>query len=110
MALRFNPVYANFMYYEILGISLYLTKQYEAAITVLEQGVGRYPDAEALHQWLAATYAQLGQLGDARSHAKELLRLCPNASLRHFAKILPYKSKRDLDHLLDGLRKAGLRE
>ncbi len=57
---------------------------------------------------MAATYAQLGKMDDARTHATELLRLWPDVSLRHLEKTLPYKSKRDLDHLLDGLRKAGL--
>ncbi len=109
-ALRFNPVYANGLYYEMLGKALYLTKQYEAAMAVLEQGVSRDPNVDGLHQWLAASYAQVGQMDDARTHAKEYLRLYPGVSLRHLAKILPYKSKRDLDHLLDGLRKAGLPE
>ena len=109
-ALRFNPVYANGLYYEMLGKALYLTNQYEAAMAVLEQGVSRDPNAYGLHQWLAPTYAQVGQMDDARTHAKEYLRLYPGVSLQHLAKILPYKSKRDLDHLLDGLRKAGLPE
>ncbi|MGR3717071.1 MAG: adenylate/guanylate cyclase domain-containing protein [Thermohalobaculum sp.] len=109
-ALRFNPVYANGLYYEMLGKALYLTKQYEAAMAVLEQGVSRDPNVDGLHQWLAATYAQVGQMDDARTHAKEYLRLYPGVSLQHLAKILPYKSKLDLDHLLDGLRKAGLPE
>jgi len=77
---------------------------------VLEQGVSRDPNAYGLHQWLAATYAQVGQMDDAQTHVKEYLRLYPGISLRHLAKILPYKIKRDLDHLLDGLRKAGLPE
>jgi len=109
-ALRFNPVYAIGLYYEMLGKALYLTKQYEAAMAVLEQGVSRDPNEYGLHQWLAATYAQVGQMDDARTHAKEYLRLYPGVSLQHLAKILPYKSKLDLDHLLDGLRKAGLPE
>jgi adenylate cyclase len=109
-ALRFNPVYANGLYYEMLGKALYLTDQYEAAMAVLEQGVSRDPNEYGLHQWLAASYAQVGQMDDARAHVKEYVRLYPGVSLRHLAKILPYKSKRDLDHLLDGLRKAGLPE
>ena len=75
-----------------------------------EQGVSRDPNARGLRQWLAATYAQSGQLDDARTHAKELLRLYPDFSLQRVANVLPYKSKRDLDHLIDGLRKAGLPE
>ena len=50
------------------------------------------------------------KLDGARTHAKEYLRLYPGVSLQHLAKNLPYKCKLDLDHLLDGLRKAGLPE
>ena len=109
-ALRFNPVYAHQIYYSVLGQSLYMTKQYEAAMAASEQGVSRDPNARGLRIWLAATYAQLGQMDDARCHAKELLRLWPNFSLQRLAKLLPYKSKPDLDHWIDGLRKAGLPE
>ena len=109
-ALRFNPVYAHQIYYSVLGQSLYMTKQYEAAMAASEQGVSRDPNARGLRIWLAATYAQLGQMDDARRHAKELLRLWPNFSLQRLAKLLPYKSKPDLDHWIDGLRKAGLPE
>ncbi len=110
LSLRFNPVYANCFYYEVFGISLYLTKQYEAAAAALEQGVGRYPDYDGLHQWLAATQAQLGQIDDARAHANEFLRLRPDVSLRRLAEKLPYKRKRDLNHMLEGLRQAGVPE
>ncbi len=76
---------------------------------MLEQGVSRDPNARGLRLWLVATYAQLGQMDNARPHAKELLRLWPNFSLQRLA-ILPYKNKPDLDHWVDGLRKAGLPE
>ena len=109
-ALRFNPVYAHQIYYSVLGQSHYMTKQYEAAMAVLERGVSRDPNARGPRLWLAATYAQLGQMDDARPHAKELLRMWPNLSLQRVAKIVPYKNKRDLDHLIDGLRQAGLPE
>jgi adenylate cyclase len=110
LALRFNPVYANRFYYEVLGISLYFTKQYEAALAALEQGVGRYPEYQGLHQWLTATHVQLGQIDDARAHAKELMKLRPDVSLRHLAERLPYKNKGDLEQMLADLRQAGVPE
>ena len=78
-------------------------------MAVFEQGVSRDSNARGLRLWLAATYAQLRRIDDARRHAKELLRLWPNFSLQRLA-FLPYKNKRDLDHWIDGLRKAGLPE
>ncbi len=110
IALRFNPVYAHQIYYSVLGQSHYLTKQYEAAVAVLEQGVSRDPNADGSRMWLAATYAQLAQMDDARTHSKKFLKLFPNFSVQHWANFSPYESKRDLDHLIDGLRKAELPE
>ncbi|MEP0940255.1 MAG: tetratricopeptide repeat protein [Rhizobiaceae bacterium] len=110
LSMRYNPVYANCNYYETLGISLYLTNQYDEALTALEEGVGRYPNYDGLHQWLAATYAQLGHMEDAQMHAKEYLKLRPGVTIEKLADRLPYKSKRDLNHLIDGLRQAGVPE
>ena len=110
LSLRYNPVYALGAYYENLGIAFYLTEQFEAARTALEEGVGRHPGYDGLHQWLAATYAQLGQTEDARKQTREFLSLKPAVTLKKLAQRLPYKRKRDLDSLLDGLRKAGVPE
>ncbi len=79
-------------------------------MAVLERGVSRDPNAREPRLWLTATYAQLGQMDDARPHAKELLRMWPNLSLQRVEAFVPYKNKRDLDHLIHGLRQAGLPE
>ncbi len=62
------------------------------------------------HLCLAVSHAQLGQRDNAQRHAKELLRLWPDFSLQSLLEFLPYKNKSDLDHFIDGLRKAGLSE
>jgi hypothetical protein len=55
-------------------------------------------------------YSQLGRMEDAQRHAQEALRIDPTFSLQAWAKQLPFRNKADLDHCLDGLRKAGLPE
>ena len=40
----------------------------------------------------------------------EILKEDPDFSLARWAKVLPYKNQADLDHELDGLRKAALPE
>ncbi|WP_171209329.1 MULTISPECIES: adenylate/guanylate cyclase domain-containing protein [unclassified Ruegeria] len=110
LALRYNPVFAMGFYYEVLGTALYLTKSYDAAIAALEEGLGKYPDHDGLHQLLSATYAKLDDLDAARVHSQEYLRLRPEDSLTKISERLPYKNKSDLEHLIDGLRLAGLPE
>ena len=110
LALRYNPVFANRFYYEVIGNSLYLTKDYAAAVAALEEGLGRFPDSDGLHQWLAAAHGQLGNLREARFHASEYLRLRPNETINEIKNRQPYKSVQDLSLLEDGLRKADFPE
>jgi hypothetical protein len=59
---------------------------------------------------LAATYAQLDRLEEARAEAKEYLKITPNFSIAVWAKSEPYTDTNELQRYVDGLRKAGLPE
>jgi len=61
-------------------------------------------------RYLAATYAQLGQLDKAKEEAAEVLRIDPWFTIDQaiFAKIC--KRPEDGEHFNDGLRKAGIPE
>jgi adenylate cyclase len=61
--------------------------------------------------WLAATYAQLGRLEEARAEAAEVLRLQPNYTIAGMTRpIAAFKDPKDDKHFFDALRKAGLPE
>jgi len=68
---------------------------------------------------LAASYAQLGEIDSARQTTAELLRyakreLAVNLGddkerwLEYWQRVFPFKYEEDFEHLLEGLRKAGL--
>jgi len=58
---------------------------------------------------LAATYARLEKVDDARTEAAEVLRLYPMWTIEAAGKPLsPFKHERDAKHFFGGLRKAGL--
>jgi hypothetical protein len=59
---------------------------------------------------LAATYAQLGRVEDARAEAAKVLRVNPKYTIRMQKQVSILKRAEDSDHLVDGLRKAGLPE
>ena len=52
----------------------------------------------------------MGRLDDAQKCVQDALKIDAAFTLQAFAKRGPFKNKADLDHYLDGLRKAGFPE
>jgi adenylate cyclase len=76
-----------------------------AAYDYLLRGIAQW-----LSFYIVASYGQLGRLEEARGQIAECRSLHPGVKLLQHAAHEPYKEQADLDHLLDGLRKAGLTE
>jgi adenylate cyclase len=94
-----------------LGLAHYMLKQYPQALPLLRECTIRAPNLRAVHLWLAATYAQLGKLEEARVEAAEVLRIEPTWTIDGAgAQINAFKRTEDAEHYFDGLRKAGLPE
>lgn len=66
--------------------------------------------AGSTHAYLAAHHAYLNHAADARAAASEVLRVDPHFTVSRYAQLEWFKTRADLDHLADGLRKAGLPE
>jgi TolB-like protein/Flp pilus assembly protein TadD len=106
LARRLNPTPPNY-YWVAEGLALYHLRRYTDAAKAFERATAWRP---YVYRYLAASYAQLGRLAEARALAAESLKLQPNFTLRVWATIEPYESRADLDDMLEGLRKAGLPE
>src|SRR5262249_1083800 len=106
LALQRDP-YPPSWTWTVRGLILYHLERYEAAITALRSMHSR-------HFWesarLAASYAQIGRLAEAREELAHCLRERPDASLASVGHGIGYADQRLREHLLDGLRKAGLPE
>jgi adenylate cyclase len=103
----FHPHFAPLM----VGIAHYLLKQYHEAQRWLREATGRAPNHQYGHAFLAATYAQLGQLEDAQGEAAEVLRINPKYTISGTQKrVFILKGAEDIEHTVVGLRKAGLPE
>ena len=70
----------------------------------------RKPESDISRVLLAAAYGHLGDTEQSRAEWDEALRVNPEYSLEHRREILPHRSPVDFDHMLEGLRKAGLQE
>ncbi|QOZ55529.1 hypothetical protein XH90_32260 [Bradyrhizobium sp. CCBAU 53338] len=116
VAKRLNPFPPN-LYNWYHALALYSGREYEQAVKALME-------TRSLDRWshglLAACYAQMGRLGEARSEAERFVRE-RHREINANGTIFPantldlararagrYRASVDRDHFLDGLRKAGL--
>lgn len=93
------------------GFAHYMLKQYSDALSLERASISRSPNARGPHSVLAATYAQLGQIDEARAEAAEVLRIEPKYTINGTQKQLSvFKFPEHAEHYFSGLRKAGLPE
>ena len=108
--MRLDPFYAP-LAPGFLGFAHYMLKQYSQALPWLRECASRSPDLRASHNWLAATYAQLGDIEKAKAEAAEVLRIDPRWTIVGAGMQLnAFKRTEDAEQFFDGLRKAGLPE
>ena len=108
-AMRLDPHYRD-IYLHLLGLAHMQLEEYEQAIDVLERRLVRKPDSDISRVLLASTYGHMGRFEESRVMWAEAMQINPDYSFEHRRRILPYKNSGDFEHLLDGLRKAGLQQ
>ena len=100
------PVYSS----GIMGQANYMLKRYGQAVRWFRESALRLPNSQWTHLNLACAYAQLGQLEEARAAAAQVLRINPGFTIESAKRFLAFKDPKDLEHHIDGVRKAGLPE
>ena len=108
-AMRLSPYYPAW-YLPVLGLAYRLTGQYEEAIATMEKWPPRDPRSMLPHMILAFTYVEAGRKEDAHAAVAEVLKRNPKASIKGYAKMIPYKDPAEIERVLESLRKAGLPE
>jgi adenylate cyclase len=93
-----------------MGVAHYMLKRYGEAVRWLRECASRLPNNQWPHVWLASTYAQSGQLEEAKAEAAEVMRINPGFTIESAKRVVVYKDPKDVEHRLDGMRKAGLPE
>jgi tetratricopeptide (TPR) repeat protein len=88
-----------------------MLRQYPEALAALSECALRAPNYGAVHLWLAATHARLGQMDVARSEAGKVLELDPAFTIERVAKsTIAFKHADDEENCFEGMRMAGLPE
>jgi TolB-like protein len=103
-AISLNPFCPDW-YLWFLGENHFSEGDYQQTIDTLK----KMRDLSEAHRMLAASYAHLGKVDEARHHAAQLMKVHPNFSIEHWSTVPPYKDQEPVERLVDGLRKAGLR-
>jgi TolB-like protein/class 3 adenylate cyclase len=103
-AIRLNPYHPDW-YLWYLGDAYFHLADYEKTIATLH----RMKDQTEAHRLLASSHALLGQMDEARRHARELMKAHPNFSIEHWRTVPPNKYPEELELFIEGLRKAGLK-
>ncbi|MFQ5458371.1 MAG: tetratricopeptide repeat protein, partial [Myxococcota bacterium] len=112
-ALRLDPhsptsVTRNYL---TLGNAYRMTGQLDEAARTFQAALKLNPDFMAAHILLTTVYVDQGRRADARREVSEILRINPDFSLtRAPAHSPPYRDPAVRSHVLESLRKAGLRE
>ena len=106
-AIALNPHHPyNYPFH--LGQAYYVLGRYGEAIAALQQGLASNPASERLHIWLAAAYAQSGNIEDAKWEMDEVLLANPDFNMDRLKRAFPFSDPADLEHFMQGLRKVGL--
>jgi adenylate cyclase len=107
-AMRLNPMYPT-EYLWNLGHAYYLMGRLEEAVETLNRALDRSPEYIPVIAYLAASYAELGRMEEARTQAAQFNRLSPRTSIDAWRHRLPYKDKKVADRLISSCRKAGMK-
>lgn len=103
----FYPVHALV----VLGQAYFGAKRYADAVPPLREAVTRAPNYRPARLFLAATYAQLERLKEAREQAAQVRSLDPTWTISGISKWLAaYKHAADYRHFVESVRAAGLPE
>jgi adenylate cyclase len=102
-AMRLNPAHPDW-YLWCQGGALHQCRRYEEAVATLR----KMKDVSEAARLLAASYARLGDAGEAARWKAQVLQKHPNFSLDDWAQTQPFRDPADLDHFVEGLRQAGL--
>ena len=109
-ALRLSPRDPfSAIYFGIAAYTQFVGRNYEEAMRLARDGIRQRGDFVGAHRVLTAAAGMAGQDEVAAAALQELRRAQPNISLAWIKSQMPIKEAAEMDHYLDGFRRAGLK-
>lgn len=96
------------IYNGVVGYSQFMGKNYEEAIQFCREALRQRGDFVGAYRVLTSAAGMSGQKDIAATALGELRRTQPNISLKWLAGRMPIRNEAELDHYLEGFRRAGL--
>jgi adenylate cyclase len=90
-----------------VAISYFLSGEYDAAIEAAKRVIRAYPDYPMTYPWLVAALGQSGRIEEAERALQRAITIAPGAFDLLVRSRAPWYRPEDLDHMIEGLRKAG---
>ncbi len=112
LAIRLSPRDPfNALWYAPMSVLHFLAGRYEESIGWCKKSLQDLPNAPpGVHRPMAASYAMLDRMDEARNAIEALRSRIPNVSIATTRQQMPFRREADTAHFLDALRKAGLPE
>jgi len=101
-AMLLNPFYPD-QYVWHLGGAYFNLRRYEDTVRT----ISAMQNPTEGRRLLAASYAYLGQESEARAQVEKIRKAHPNFDVSQWAGVQPDKYQDDMDHFLEGLKRAG---
>jgi tetratricopeptide (TPR) repeat protein len=108
-ALRFSPRDPlSALYYGAASYAQFARRNYEKAMQFAREAIRLRADFTGAHRVLTAAAGMAGQADTAAVALRELRRAQPDVSIAWIASQMPFKLAVDLEHYVEGFRRAGL--
>jgi TolB-like protein len=101
-ALRLSPRERVGVPLQVIGMAYFFKRQFDEAEAKLLLAIQEHPETPATYRTLAACYARMGRLDEARAIVAKLRAITPQVMQSH----LPFRRPEDRELLLSGLRLA----
>jgi adenylate cyclase len=93
-----------------MALGLYYSRDYEPAVDVAKQAIRSFPDFPNPYRWLAAALGQAGRAEEAKEALGKAIAIAPTSLDMYVCNRVRWMRPEDHAHMLEGLRKAGMRE
>lgn len=92
-----------------IALAHYFSREYENVVELAKRTTRSYPEYPHIYRWLAAALGQLGRTDEAKEALDEAISTAPGAFDMFVRHRVPWIRPEDYAHMLEGLRKAGMR-